>query len=168
MIGAITVADIIGRAMMDAADAVHRNFKRIRSDLREHGFDALADRRRADENRDRSVKVYLKPRGFLGTSRSAFNETADREAVIAPVDQLPLELRLVGPTKFLKAAIERKAIIAAVEFVLGLKRRDGRHRLRHCGRRDQIAATEFDAIDVEVLRDHVQQALAEEIRLEPP
>src|SRR6266849_4232006 len=117
MVGAVAVADVSGRAVMDAADAIHRDFQRIRRDLGEHGFDALADRRRTDENRNRSIRVDFKPRRLLGAGGATFDETTDREAVIAPVDQLPLELCLAGPTKFLKAAVEGKAIIAAVDLV---------------------------------------------------
>src|SRR5215470_12620813 len=106
MIGAVTVADVSGRAVMDATDAVHRNFQRIRRDLGEHGFDTLADRRRTDENRNRSIRVDFKPRCLLGAGRAAFDETTDCKAVIVTADQLSLELCLVGPAEFLKAAVE--------------------------------------------------------------
>ena len=56
MIGAVAVADIGGRAVEDAGDAVHRDFERIRRDLGEHGLDALADRRGAHEHRHRAVR----------------------------------------------------------------------------------------------------------------
>src|SRR6266849_5861559 len=168
MVGAVAVADVSGRAVMDAADAVHRDFQRIRRDLGEHGFDTLADRRRTDENRNRSIRVDFKARRLLGAGRAAFDETTDREAVIATADQFSLELCLVGPTELLKAAVEGEAIIAAVDLVLGLEWRDGRYPVRHVGRRDEIAATEFDTIDTEILRNHVQQAFAEKISLEPP
>src|SRR5713226_2860617 len=147
MVGAVAVADVGGRAVMDAADAVHGDFQRIRGDLGEHGFDALADRRRTDENRYRSVRVDFQPRRLLGAGRAAFDETTDREAVIAAADQLALELCPIGPAELLKAAVEGEAVIAAVDLVGGLERRDGRYPVGHVGRLDEIAAPEFDTIE---------------------
>ncbi len=46
-----------GRTVEDLVDALHRNFERIGGDLRKHGFDALAHRRRADKDRKRSIGV---------------------------------------------------------------------------------------------------------------
>src|SRR5260370_36717479 len=164
MVGAVAGSHVGGRAVMAAADAVHGGFQRIRGDLGEPGFDALADRRRTDENRYRSVRVDFKPRRLLGAGRAAFDETPDREAVIAAADQLALEFCLIGPAEFLKAAVEGEAIIAAVDLVAGLERRDGRYPVGHVGRLDEIAATESDTIETQVLRDHVQQAFTEKIR----
>src|SRR5260370_31472569 len=79
---------------------------------------------------------------------------------------MSLELCLIGPAEFLEAAVEGESIIAAVDLVGGLERRDGRYPVGHVGRRDEIAATQFDTIETQVLRDHVQQALTEKIRFE--
>src|SRR5882672_4951052 len=143
MVGAVAIADVGGRAVMDAADAIHGDFQRIRRDLGEHGFDALADRRRTDENRYRSVRVDFQPRRLLGSGRAAFDGTTDREAVIAAADQLALELCLIGPAEFLKAAVEGEAIIAAVDLVTGLERRDGCYPVGHVGRRDEIDSGDY-------------------------
>src|SRR5262249_57622151 len=94
------------------------------------------------------------------------NGASGGEGVIVRGDQLALELSLIGPAEFLKAAVKGEAIIAAVDLVRGLEWRDGRYAVRHVGRRDEIAATELDTIETQVLRDHVQQALPEKIRLE--
>ena len=90
----------------------------------------------------------------------------DREAVIAAVDQPALELFLLGPADFGKTALERDLIIAAVELVLALERRDGRDRVGHFGFADEVAPAEFDLIDAEIARRHVEQALAKKIGLE--
>ena len=57
-------------------------------------------------------------------------------------------------------------VVAAVELVLALVRRDGGDRIGHLLPRDQVAAPEVDAIEPEVPRHHVEQPLAEEIGLE--
>ena len=113
-----------------------------------------------------AVGVDLEPRGLLRAGGAAFDEAADREPVMAAVDQPALELRFLRPADFLEAAVERDAVVAAVDFVLRLERRDGRHRIGHRGCRNEIAAAEFDPVDAEIGRHHVDQPLAEKIGLE--
>ncbi len=61
---------IVGRAVEHAADALHRQFERVGGDLREHGLDALPDRRRADIDRDRAVASRARAgRSRAGPSR---------------------------------------------------------------------------------------------------
>ena len=168
MIGAVAVAHIGRRAVMDAADALHRDFQRVGGDLGEHGLHPLADRGRADEHRDRAAGLDLKPRGLLRAGGAALDEATHSQAVIAPVDQPALQLRLVGPAKLGKAAVEHHGIIAAVELVLRLERRNRRHPIGHLGGRNEIAAAELDPVEAKILRYHVEQALAEEIGLEAP
>ena len=110
--------------------------------------------------------IDLEPRRLLGAGRAAFDEAADGEAVMAPVDEPALELRFLRPAEFCEAAVERDPVVAAVDLVLGLERRDGRERIGHGRRRNEVAAPELDAIDAEIGGDHVQQTLAEEIGLE--
>ncbi len=86
--------------------------------------------------------------------------------MVAALDQLAGELRFTGPADLLQAALERGVIVAAVELVLALERRDGGDRVRHLGVRHQIAAAELDAVDAQVLRHDVEQPFAEEIGLE--
>ena len=151
---------------MNVADALHRDFQRIRRDLGEDGLDPLADRGGADEHRHRAVRVDFEPRGLLRAGGAALDEAADREPVIAAVDQPALQLRLLGPADFCEAAVESDAIVAAVEFVPELEGRDGRDRIRHLGRRNEVAAAEIDAVEAEIGRRHVDEPLAEEIGLE--
>ena len=86
--------------------------------------------------------------------------------MIAPVDQLARELRLFRPIDLVEAAIEGGLVIAAVELVLALEGRDGGDLVRHLLFRYEIAAAERHAVEAEVLRHHVEQALAEKIGLE--
>src|SRR6185437_10665675 len=90
----------------------------------------------------------------------------DRDAVVAAIDQLAIELRALGPFDLVQAAVERDLIVAAVALALDIELEHGRQRIRHVGFADQIAAAELDAIDAEIGRHHVEPALAAEIRLE--
>src|SRR5262249_33650127 len=82
------------------------------------------------------------------------------------VDQLAGELRLLRPLDLVEAAIERGVVVAAVEFVLALERRDGGDLIRHFLLRHEIAAAELDAVEPAIPRHHVEQAPADETRLE--
>ncbi len=88
--------------------------------------------------------------------------------MIAAVDQLARELRLRRPIELLKAAIERHAVVAAVAFGLDVEHQHRRERVRHRRFRHQIAPPEFDAIDAEIGRHHVEQTLAAEVGFETP
>ena len=57
VIGAVAVADEGGGAVKDPADAVHRNLERVGGDLRERGFEPLADGGRPDIDRVESVRL---------------------------------------------------------------------------------------------------------------
>ena len=57
-------------------------------------------------------------------------------------------------------------IVAAVELVRAFERRYGGDPVGHLLARDQVVAAEFDAIDAEILRHHVEEPLAEEVGLE--
>src|SRR5262249_59362696 len=87
----------------------------------------LAARGRADIDGVKSIRLEHDARALLRSGRAALDEAADCEAVVAPVDQLAGELRLLRPLDLVEAAIERGVVVAAVEFVLALERRDGAH-----------------------------------------
>src|SRR6185312_5625781 len=131
------------------------------------GLDALPDGGRTEEHRERRIVVEHDLGGLLRAGGAALNEATERDAVIAAVDQLTLQLLLLVPADLGEAAIERRLIVAAVELVLALERRDGRKPVRHLAIDDEITAAELDAIEPQVLRDHVEQPLAEKVRLEP-
>jgi len=76
--------------------------------------------------------------------------------MIAPVDQLARELRLFRPVDLVEAAIEGRLVIAAIELVLALERRDGGDLVRHLLFGYEIASAERHAIEAEVLRHHVE------------
>ena len=84
--------------MKDAADAIHRNFERIGRDLRERGFEPLADGGRPDIDRIEAVRLEHHAGGLLRSRGAALDEAADGEAVIAPVDQLAGQLGLFRPS----------------------------------------------------------------------
>src|SRR5262249_32218867 len=115
---------------------------------------------------ERAVGIERHPRGFLRPGGSPLDEAAEREAVPASVDQPALQLRLLAPLDLGEAAVKRRLVVAAVELVLALERRDGRDRVRHLALGHEIAAAELDAVDAKILGDHVEQPLAEEIGLE--
>src|SRR5262249_47510510 len=128
---------------------------------------ALADAGRTHIDRQRAIFFQNEPRALLRPRGAAFDEATHGKTVIAAVDQLAFELLLVGPAEFGEAAVERDLIIAAVELVLAFERRDGRDLVGHLAFAHEIAAAELDLIDAEIARRHVEQALAEEIGLEP-
>ena len=119
---AVALPHVAGRAVIDAADALHRQFERIGGDLREHRLDALPDRRRADIDRDRAVGLELEPHVLARAGAAALEVATDADAVIAAVDQPALQRRLLAPAEFGEAAVERHAIIAAVGCGLDLER----------------------------------------------
>ena len=84
---------------------VHRHFERVGGDLREHRLDALPDRRRADVDRDRAVALRAPAaRSRVGPAAPPSMIAADRDAVVAAVDQLALQLRLLGPADLLRGS----------------------------------------------------------------
>ena len=86
----------------------------------------------------------------------------------AAVGEAPaLQAGLLLPFDFRQAAVERDPVVAAVELLFLLGRRDRCDRIGHLRFGHQVAPPELDAIDAEILRRHVEQPLAEEIALEP-
>ncbi len=85
----------------------------------------------------------------------------------ASPDQFSLQGRFGGPADLFEAALEGDAIIAAVGLGREVELDDARERIGHLRFRDQVAAAEFDGVDAEVVRRHVEQPLAKEVRFEP-
>jgi hypothetical protein len=73
-----------------AADLVHRQFQRVRRDLRANRLKSLTDRGGTDVNRDLAVRFEHQPRGFVRPRCAAFEVTANGAAAVAPLDQLAL------------------------------------------------------------------------------
>ena len=86
--------------------------------------------------------------------------------MIAPVDELAVELRALGPFEFIEAAVERFLVIAAVALGLDVEHLHGRQPIGHILFADQVAPAELDAIDAEIGRHHIEQPLTAEIGLE--
>src|SRR5437764_871660 len=114
MIGTKAFAHVMGRAMMNVADALHRHFECIGGDLREDGLDALTDRSRAQKNRIRAVIVDFEPRRLLRAGRAALDETGNAEPMIFAVDQSAAKLCPLIPADFRKTLVERGPVVAAV------------------------------------------------------
>ena len=87
--------------------------------------------------------------------------------MVAFVDELSLQRRFGGPIDLMEAALEGDAIVAAVGLGRKIELDHARERIGHLSFRDQIAAAEFDAVDAEIVRRHVEQTFAKEIRFEP-
>src|SRR5882757_5276944 len=148
------------------ANTINRYFECVSRDLREDRLDALADGGGAEIDRKCPVIVDFKPRRLLRAGGAALDETGNAETVIATVGQSAAELRLVIPADFLKALLERNPIVAAVVLVLGVSRLHMRNRIGLLGLRYEIAPAEFHAVDAEIGRNHVDQALQKKVRLE--
>ena len=157
-----------GRAVEDTADAVERHLQRIGSNLREDRLDPLPDTRRADIDRDRAVGLQHHAGVLARAGRTALDVATHRQAVVTAVDQLALQRGLLAPADLGQAAVERDAVVAGVGFGRDIERHHGGERIGHLRFRDQVAAPEFDAVEAEVARRHVEQTLAKEIGLEPP
>src|SRR5439155_23623568 len=133
-------------------------------DLRHHCFEALPDRSRADINRHGAVRLEVEPRRLLRAGSAALDKAGDGEAVVAPVDLAALQRTLFLPAELGEAAFEGLAIVAAV--ALGIAGRT--HRLqawqpvRHLAGADQVAPTHLGAVDSQVARRQLDQALAKE------
>ncbi len=167
-IAAEAFAHAVGRAVIDAADAIRRHLQRIGGDLGEHRLETLAVRRRADMDRHRAIGLEHQAGGFPRARRAALEIAADGETMVAAGGERSLQRRLHGPADLLEAARECRAVVAAVGLGRKIELDDARQRIGHLAFRDQVAAAKLDGIDTEIARGHVEQPLAEEIRLEPP
>ena len=167
MVAAGAVAHQAGRPVQDA-DAFERQSKRVGGHLRKGRFDALPERRRPDPEQ------YL-PIGFDGETRvlgrstaTALHEAGDGDAMITPVDQSSLQRLLVLPAEFREATVQGRVVVAEIVggfMLVGDERAD---RVGQFGGGDQVLAPELERIEAEVARDHVEQPLAKEVRLDPP
>src|SRR5271166_622438 len=124
-------ADKGGRAVEHAADAIDRDFQGVGSDLRKGGFETLPHCRGSDEDRDSTVGLEHQPRIFLWAGSAALDEAPDSQSVIAAVDQLALEARLLRPADLLQAPVEGLPVLAAIERVLVLVGGDRGNRIWH-------------------------------------
>ena len=157
---------MIGRAVKNAVDGIERQPERIGGDLRAYGFEPLPDRGRTHVDGDFPAGCKNEPRTLFRSGRAAFEITADRGAVVAPVGPLALHGRFCVPVDLRKTTIERAAVVAAVRLRGDIERLDGRQLIRHLAFRDQIPAAELHTIDTELACSDVEQALAEKIGLE--
>src|ERR1700730_12664495 len=112
----VALLQIRGRAMEDA-HMIERQAERICADLRHHRFEALPDRRGADVHRHAAVRLQFEPRRLLRPGPRPFDKTADRDAVIAAIDQSALQCAFFCPTEHGEAAVECLTVIAAVASV---------------------------------------------------
>src|SRR5947207_14907769 len=102
MEGAEAFLEISGRAVQHA-DLFQGQPKRLGRDLRADGFQSLPDVGRADIDRGAAVTVELDARVLARAGGAALDEAHDRRAVVAPVDQLAVQLRLFRPAEFADA-----------------------------------------------------------------
>src|SRR5439155_24980750 len=89
----------IRRRAVKHADLLDRHLQGIRGDLGAHGFQSLADARRADEERDAAIVIERKARVFPRTRCAAFDEATDGDAVVAARDEFSLQFLLFSPTE---------------------------------------------------------------------
>src|SRR5262252_1877663 len=138
--------------------------QRIGRNLPHDGLDALADCRRPNIDRDRAVGLDLHAGVLARTRATAFDKTGDTDAMIAAVDQSPVQAHFFGPAELRNAAVECARIVAAVALGLAeaVIRHDRREPIWHLGRRDEIAATDVEAIEAEVAGCKVEEPLAKE------
>lgn len=146
---------------------VDRHFERIGGDLRHDRLDALPHARRSHIDRERAVGFDDNARILARPGRAALDEAGNTETVIAPVDQLAVQRKLVMPAGILDAVIEGAGIVAAVargvaEAIVGAHRRQ---RIRHLRQRDEVAPPDIETVEAEILRGHVEQPVHEEAAL---
>src|SRR5215216_5629795 len=151
------------RRTMQHAESLEWKSKSIRGDLREHGFQPLAERGRAHRDRDRAVGFEHKPDVLPRTRASALDETGDGEPVIASVDEPSLQVSLGVPAEFLQAAVQRGVIVTGIVGSFGFVRNKLSDRVGQLGFADQVLAPKSDGIDGEIPCRHVHQTLAEKI-----
>ena len=86
--------------------------------------------------------------------------------MVTAVDQPALQRLLLVPAEFAQRAREGRVVVAGVELGLALIGHElaGRERQFRFG--DQVLAAELHRVECEVTRHHVEQPLAEEVRLE--
>ena len=89
-------------------------FERFGSNLRQHRFQSLTDRRRSDEDRNRSISLGDDAGVFPRAGAAAFNKAANRDAVIAVADMLAVQRDFVRPAELAQAMVECRLIVAAV------------------------------------------------------
>ena len=167
VVGAESLADIGGRAVMDAGDRLQRALQRIGRDLREDGLDSLADGGGADMHRHPPVRFEDQAGVLARSGRAPFDERADGDAAMPAVDDAARDARLFPPAERFQTAVERLHVIAAVERVLARERLDAGQFVRHLAGTRQVAAAELGTVDAQIGGGEVEQALAEEISLEP-
>ena len=105
----------VGRGAVLEADAFDGDFHRVGRDLAEHGFHPLADGRGSDRHDDHPVGGDRDLGVFARTRGAAFDETSDREAVVAAIDEAALQRLLLVPPRRVEAAVEKGLVGPAVE-----------------------------------------------------
>src|SRR3954470_6589787 len=106
MEGAEAFLEMRGRAVKDA-DLLQIHAQRVRRDLRHYRLEPLAHARGADEHRYAAVIVERDAGVLARAGRAAFDEAAHGDAVVAAIDQLPLQFQLFFPVEFFKTLLER-------------------------------------------------------------
>ena len=86
--------------------------------------------------------------------------------MVHAIDQLACELRLFVPSEISEAAVQQLGIVAAVEFVGMVVRRDVGQSERHLRIGHQIAPADLDTIDAQILRHQVDQPLTKKVSFE--
>ena len=152
---------------MQDPDALERQLERVGGDLRQRGLEPLPQHRGADIDGDRAVVLDRGPRVLLARA-AALHERHGGEPVIASVDQAALQRLLLRPADLGERALEGRVIVAGVEIGLALVGHELAGGERQLGLADQVLAAELHRVEAEVARDHVEQPLAKEVRLEPP
>src|SRR5437764_15122520 len=91
--------------------------QRVRRDLSKDGFEPLPQRRRANIDGHRAIRLERAFRVFTRPCPAAFHEACGGKAVIAALDQLSLHVPLLLPTELLEETVEGRMIVAGI--VLG-------------------------------------------------
>ena len=163
--GAEALAQIRGRAVQNA-HALERQLERVGGDLRQGGLEPLPQHRRAHAHGHRAVALDRDARVLLARA-AALHERNGSEAMVAAVDQPTLQRLLLRPADLAQHALEGRVIVAGVEVGLALVGHELAGRERQLGLGDQVLAAEVHGIEAEITRHHVDEALAEEVGLEP-
>src|SRR5262249_42568838 len=143
--------------------ALDGNFQGVGGNLRHDRFHALPDCRRADIKRDIAALLDFNSGGLARSRGAALDEARNAQAVIASVHELSNELGLFPPPAFLDAAIEGAEVVAAVAggIVEAVERTHRRERIRHRACWNEIAPSDLESVDLELVRSDVEHPFEE-------
>jgi hypothetical protein len=158
---AVAEFDQVGAAVLDA-DTPIIDAEFFGADLREDRLHALPNGAGAGHQFDTAGRVDRQPyeigraeTGFFDEHRQAHTDGFPQHATFGQVG-----LQLL-PSDARQCLVEQTGVVARIEDHIDTERVE-RPRVRHFGRRNQVAAPHFDNVDADAVRDRIHQPLTHE------